>query len=325
MGNLTYSDNSTYKLPRPSALAMPAGDADRLITLGSGSAALLYIYALRSGEGFSLAGAAQALRLSEPELRKAAELLSAAGLLEAASKARAPLPLPAEETPEYTAADIIARTAESDEFRAIVEETQHILGHTLSSPDLKILFELYDSLRLPAEVIFLLLNHCTEEAKLRGGPGARVSMKAIQKEGYYWFNHEIITLDRVEEHLQRCKARRSDMNELKRVFQISSRDYTEGERAYVESWLDMGFSLDAIALAYDRTVLKTGKLAWKYMDTILQSWHAKGLHTVSAVQSGDKPPLAKGAGAKPGAPVSPGGADDSQLLRQMLRKAKERD
>lgn len=324
MGTSTYSDNSAYRLPRPSALALSAADADRLITLGSGSAALLYIYALRQGEGFSPGAAAEALRLSEAELRKASELLSAAGLFEPAGKTRSARPLPAEETPEYTAADIIARTAESGEFRAIVEETQHILGHTLSSPDLKILFELYDSLRLPAEVIFLLLNHCTEEAKLRGGPSARVSMKAIQKEGYFWFNHEIITLDRVEEHLQRCKARRSDMNELKRVFQISNRDYTESERSYVESWLDMGFPIDTIALAYDRTVLKTGKLAWKYMDTILQSWHSKGLHSVEAVTNGDRPPLGRAQPPTAGA-RSAGGADDSQLLRQMLNKSKERN
>ena len=41
----------------------------------------------------------------------------------------------------------------------------------------------------------------------------------------------------------------------------------------------LGFSAGARELAYDRTVLKTGRLQWKYMDSIVRSWHGKGLHT----------------------------------------------
>lgn len=308
-------DNTTFKLSADTALALSLGDADRLITLGSGNAALLYIYALRKG-GFSVAEAAGALRKTQGEIRSAAELLATAGLFAAS---RAELPTPADETPEYTSADIISRSTEDGEFKLIVEETQHILGHTLTSQDMKILFELYDHLSLPPEVIFLLINHCTEAARERGGPSARVSMKAIEKEGFYWFNHEIITLERVEEYLQRCRNRKSAAAQVKRALQIEGRQLSSTEQKYVESWLELGFSAEVIALAYDRTIVKTGRLAWSYMNTILQSWHQKGLYTVDAVEAGDRPAARQK--AAPYAPA-PANADDSALLRELLRKNK---
>jgi DNA replication protein DnaD len=49
----------------------------------------------------------------------------------------------------------------------------------------------------------------------------------------------------------------------------------------------MGFVPDAIEIAYDKTVLKTGRLAWSYMDTIIASWHQKGLHTTDEILQKD--------------------------------------
>ena len=238
---------------------------------------------------------------------------------------KAAKPLPGDETPEYTSADMVRRSTEDGEFKLIVEETQHILGHTLTSQDLKILFELYDQLSLPPEVIFLLLNHCTEETRSRLGSSARVSMRAVQKEGYYWFNHEIITLERVENYLQQRKNRKSAAAEIKHVLQINGRELSASEQKFIDDWLDMGFSPELIALAYDKTIMKTGKLAWSYMNTILQSWHQKGLHTAEAVESGDKPSARAGLPARSGSPSASGRADDSALLRELLSKSKNKN
>lgn len=311
-------DNTTFKLSCPSALAISSGDADRLITLGSGSAALLYIYVLRRGGSFSVDEAASALRLTEKDVRSAAELLSAAGLFSSPAKARA-LPVPGDEPPEYTSAEIIARSAESEDFKLIVSETQHILGHTLSGADMKILFELYDELSLPTEVIFLLLNHCTEETRARLGPSARVSMRAVEKEGYFWFNHEIITLERVEEYLQQRKMRKSAAAEIRRILQISGREFSASEQRYVDEWLGMGFSPEVIALAYDKTVLKTGKLAWSYMNSILQSWHSKGLHTPEAVETGDAPLSSRQKTPGRATPAAKG-VSEAERIRRMMEK-----
>jgi DNA replication protein DnaD len=45
----------------------------------------------------------------------------------------------------------------------------------------------------------------------------------------------------------------------------------------VEGWIELGYAADAVEIAYDKTILKTGKLAWGYMDSIIRSWHGKNL------------------------------------------------
>ena len=55
----------------------------------------------------------------------------------------------------------------------------------------------------------------------------------------------------------------------------------------------MGFDLDAITLAYEKTCLNTGGLKWPYMNKILLSWHSQNLHTAEAVKNGDKKPAAQ--------------------------------
>ena len=44
-----------------------------------------------------------------------------------------------------------------------------------------------------------------------------------------------------------------------------------------------------IERAYDKTMLKCKELKWPYMNKILCSWHEKGLHTLEAVNAGDRP------------------------------------
>ena len=67
------------------------------------------------------------------------------------------------------------------------------------------------------------------------------------------------------------------------------------------SGLEMGFEEETIGLAYERSCLNTGGLAWPYINKILLSWHKQGLHTVQQIRSGDhKPVIPKGASGELG-------------------------
>ena len=68
---------------------------------------------------------------------------------------------------------------------------------------------------------------------------------------------------------------------------IVDRDFTDTERRYVEQWLNWGFSADAIALAYDKTVTNTRKFSPAYMNKILMSWNEKGLHSLAEIREKD--------------------------------------
>ena len=61
------------------------------------------------------------------------------------------------------------------------------------------------------------------------------------------------------------------------------------EEKYLAAWQEMGFGPEAVALAYDKTVLKCHELKWPYCNGILRRWHEAGLHTVEEIQSRDRP------------------------------------
>ncbi|MBO5976548.1 MAG: DnaD domain protein [Oscillospiraceae bacterium] len=257
-----------------------ADAAEALLEKGDGLAALLYLHIRARGE-LSLSEAAAKLRRSEAEISAAAAALREMGLLKAEK------PLISEEMPEYSAADIVSRAGRDSVFEGLVDAVQHSLGRLLSTPDLRSLFGIYDHLGMPAEVIYLLVAHCIESYRESHGEGRMPTMRYIEKEAWYWAGEEIMSLDAAEEHIKGEKEKKSLLFRAAEILQIKGRQLSQSEQRYIESWLGMGFEIEAIAVAYDRTVLGTGKLAWRYMDKILSSWHEKGLHSEAEVLSGD--------------------------------------
>ena len=288
-------------------------ELDRLLGHADGNAALLYLHIRRSG-GFSMERAARALKCTEAELFAAAGTLRALGLLEEEK--------PSREIPEYTAEDVAARTGADPAFEAVVREAEQALGHVLSSNDLKLLFGIYDYWGLGAEVIMVLLHHCVEKFQAVSGAGRKPTMRYVEKEARYWAGQEVNTLDAAEELIRREAERRALTGRVKEALQIRGRDLTAGELRYIEAWLALGFPPEAIAVAYDRTVLSTGKLAWRYMDKILQSWAGKGLYTPEAIEAGD---ARRGPAAA--APVSAPrpDADKLEAMRRMYEHMKEKN
>ena len=261
-------------------------EADRLLAEGDGTAALLLLQ-IRRADGFSLSAAVRELGRSEAEIRRAAETLRCLRLLAVEQ------PLPEHELPDYTAADIAVRARADSAFEGLVQETQRALGRILSSNDLRILFGIYDHLGLPADVIMLLLHHCIGEYRRRNGEGRLPTMRTIEKEAWHWADREILTLDDAEAHIRREEQRQETAEQVKEVLQIRGRELTKSERDYIESWLALGFGPEAVAEAYDRTVLSTGKMAWSYTDKILRSWAEKRLFTPEEIAAGDPRRAAK--------------------------------
>jgi len=315
-------EDKKYKLSGEMSLAVPIADADKLLKTGDGTASLLYLYAMRHGGDFSEKTAAVALKRTETEITKALAILCQLGLFKT-NECDNKILLPAEELPEYTAEDIALRAGESGEFKAIIDETQRIMGHMLTGADLKTLFGIYDYLHLPAEVTILMINHCVEETRERLGPGKLPSMHSIEKEAYVWYNREILTLEAAEEFLMKKRAQNGAVSDIKRLLQINGRNFSTSERKYVEGWLEMGFELEVIALAYDKTVIKTGNLAWKYMNSSLTNWHAKNLHTAEEVTSGDRR-TSSVPSFRTGTSASEKGAGESELdrMKKILEKVK---
>ena len=295
-----------------SSLSISADDADRLLALDKGEAALLYLYILRCGGELDLARAARDLHRTQAAVEVSALALRRAGIL---SEREALLPA-GEELPEYSAGDLIRRSREDPAFKALVNECQRLFGHSLSGADLRTLFGIYDRLGFSGEVILLMINHCAARLQRRYGEGRLPTMRSVEKEAFRWADLEICTVAQAEAYISESERREREEEKTRRALGITGRSPTPTERKYIDGWLAMGFGSQALALAYDRTVVSTGRLTWAYMDKIVRSWQQKGLFTVEDIEKGD--PRADRKKAAPAAVPAGKTGDDLDRLMRML-------
>jgi DnaD/phage-associated family protein len=277
--------------------------ADLIIGLRDGDAALLYLYLCRRGME-DRDHIAHELYLPKQRLSEAIERLEMLGLLPLTeqtpvSAERAASPAPAGEAPslperpdlpDYTAEDVRVRKESDSAFSALISEAQLIMGRPLSTPDLIKLLGIYDHLDLPPEVVMELMNFVAELYRWKYGERRRPSARAFEAEARLWAERGITDFDSAERYIRAARERRSLEGDIKASMKIVDRDFTDTERRYVEQWLTWGFSPDAIALSYDKTVTNTGGRKLAYMNRILLNWKEKGLHTLQEIQQAEKPP-----------------------------------
>ena len=128
---------------------------DKLIAVGDGDAALLYLYILRHGSEDGRT-AARALHLSDERYERAAFTLNN-------------LSAPAAETknteksenaaPQYTAAELRRARNEDGEFSAVCDAAENAFGRALTEGMLRSLLTAYDHLGLDGGAIIELLSY----------------------------------------------------------------------------------------------------------------------------------------------------------------------
>ena len=257
---------------------------NKLLCAQSGDAALLYLYLLDGGRPED---AAKKLNMSASRYSCAVATLHQLGLWQD-KKSNVP-----GERPNYTETDVVCAMDTDTDFRCLYGEVQRLLGRNLNTEELKILLGFVRYLGLPMEVVGMLVQYCKERAQSQGKT-RNPSLRSIEKEAYFWAEHGIDSMEEAAAFIMHQKQRRSRLGQLQQKLQIRGRNLTPGEEKYAQSWLDMGFSLDVIGMAYERTCLNTGGLSGPYMNKILLRWQEQGLMTPEAIQ-GEKKPVPKGA------------------------------
>jgi hypothetical protein len=230
------------------------------------------------------------LRWERGRIESAEETLRQLGLI---ASAAAEVPEPADEKPEYQRSDIMDHLSGNGEFRGLVAEVEKRLGKKLTTPDLGVLLGLHDYLGLPADVIYLLVCHCAERIQRKYGEGRRPTLRQIEKEGYYWARLGVDTQKAAVEYLKRYNEKQAAVPRYMRVLGLGDRLPVAAEEKYLAAWQEWGFAPEAVAIAYEKTVMKCHELKWPYCNGILKRWHDAGLHTPEEIQSGDRPASAK--------------------------------
>ena len=277
------------QLAKQEQITLPAAVADKLIRQGDGDAALLYLLLLRHHGRIGSADVMKELRFSAERCAAAEKTLGELGLLGEKQVELAP----AEEKPAYSQLEIAERLEGDETFRLLRTEVEKLLGRRMTTADCTILLGLYDHLALPADVIFQLVCHCVERSERAYGAGRRPTLRQIEKEGYHWHRRGIDSIPRANAYLKTYHQRQGLLPAYMRALQLGDRSPAPSEEKYLTEWLDMGFSPEVVALAYDRTMLRCHELKWSYLGGILKKWNEKGLKTVDAIEQGENKPAAK--------------------------------
>lgn len=231
---------------------------------------------------------------ARPARRKPASTAPGTGTSEAAAAVKAqpataarPVKkhLSSDTPPRYTSEQVTSASAADETLRALLSETQHLMGKVLSSADITTLFGFYDWLGLPADVIVMLISYCTS-------CGIK-SMRGMEKVAIEWADHDVTSLEKAEEYIEGAQQKKELEYAVMKLMGIQSRSLTAKEKSYIAAWGgDMGFPLDVIAKAYEITINNTGKISFPYTNSILKSWYEKGVRTAHDIDAKDKKPAA---------------------------------
>ena len=252
----------------------------KLLCAKNPDAALLYLYV---AGGNDPADAEQALQMSATRFSCAAATLRQLGLWTQEKNT----PVFSGERPQYSELDVLSAMDTDKSFQSLSGEVQRVLGRSLTTEELKVILGFTRYLGLPADVISVLVCYCKERAREKGSL-RNPSLRAIEKEAYFWAEQGIDTMEEAAAFIQNQNVRRSQLGRLTDILQIRNRKLTPAETRYAASWLEMGFDEDVLKEAYERTCLNTGGLNWAYMNKILTRWQAAGLLTLEQIRSGDR-------------------------------------
>lgn len=190
------------------------------------------------------------------------------------------LPKPAAKRKKMAASDLPMQ-----EDRALADMRSHaevLLNRPLSLSDLNILYDLYSDLGLPPEVILMIIEHCVSLDKR--------SMRYVRSVAESWAEAGIRTMEQVSAHLATLETSDRLKRRFKKLLKFYNRDFSDTELAYLKRWSeDLALSDEFIKDAYEKTVMQTGKVSFKYMDAILTDWHENGRSAAQTAAKAPKP------------------------------------
>jgi DnaD/phage-associated family protein len=152
----------------------------------------------------------------------------------------------------------------------LFESSQNILGRYLSYCDLNNLFAFYDYLRLPIDVIKLLLEYCVSNNNK--------NFSYIKKVAVDWATCGINSEEKVR---VRILESNKFYNKIKKILVINNLNMSQ--KKVIDSW-QKNMPEELILEACDLAMLNIGKPNFKYINSILNEWRANNIKTLDQVK-----------------------------------------
>lgn len=171
----------------------------------------------------------------------------------------------------------LAKLKQNVEYDSMLTVLETYLGHPLSSKELQTATFVFDELHFSTDLIYHLYEYCINRGKYRS--------EYIEKVAISWAQSNIKTPDQAT---NASVAYNADYTAVCKAFGLQ-RMPGQVERNYIDHWVrDLGFDQVMLEEACSRTLLKTSKPEFKYANSILESWHKKGIHTPADIAKQDE-------------------------------------
>lgn len=263
----------------PTSVLLPEGELrvarcdmlDKLIAVGDGNAALLYLYILRHGGAADDKTAARALHLSAEQYERAAFTINQLTAPAAPVKQEQP-----DAAPQYTGDELRRARVEDHKFSAVCETAEGVLGRTLTEAQLRCLLMAYDHLGLSAGAIIELLAYLKNEK-------GTVRLKDIREESYQWADMGVTSAQAAQQYLARRANEKPFSEAIYKALGTDPAQPAPKEQRVCRFALAHGFPPEAVALAAERSDKKQGRRSLDYLLGILRNWDKAGVHTVSEI------------------------------------------
>ena len=185
-------------------------------------------------------------------------------------------------TPE----EIADRIEKNADIRFLFSAAESIVGTLLTSTQQRTLIYIHEALGLPADVILMAVEYCVSIGKGNFG--------YIQKLCAGWADRGINTHALAEETIREQTLRRTKERQIQELLGLKDRPLTPEQQRYISNWTEkLGYDRELIQMAYERTLNAINKLSLPYMNSILNSWHEKGVRTPEDVAIKDARPSAR--------------------------------
>jgi DnaD/phage-associated family protein len=279
-----------------SFLAVPAEVVDKHLAAASGMYIKVLLAVLRANEA-DTSRIAGMLSVPESEVVEAVRYWVQNGIFQEEGvqhRKEKEAPSPARKRPEVvvsaqslTPGEIQERVEQNQDVRFLFSMAESIFGNLLTSTQQRGLIYIHETLGLPVDVIVMALQYCVSIGK--------GNFAYIQKLCGGWADQEINTHARAEEYIRQQTMRHTREREVQERFGIKDRALSAQQLRYIQGWYDqLGYGIDMIGEAYERTLNAINQLSFPYINTILNSWHEKGIRTPQEIALKDARPAGKG-------------------------------
>lgn len=175
-------------------------------------------------------------------------------------------------------AEIISSNSELSDMFMLAQE---ILGKTITEKDMQTVYWFYQDLKMPIEVILLLIEYCVSKGKNR--------ISYIEKVAVSWNEMGLNNVEAVTNYLKSEEQKTGFLYSVRRIMGIADRNLSQIEEQYLTKWHnEFLMSEEMIALAYEYCIIQTAKLSFPYMDKIIMRWHTQGISTVPEAEADNK-------------------------------------